>query len=122
MITMKITEAGILFLITLLACGSVEEAERAEAGGADYIGISPVFSTPTKTDTGKPQGLEGVSEISEAVSLPLVGIGGLNAGNAAEVIRRGADGIAVVSAIVSAPDPEEAARELLQEIRGAEEK
>jgi len=106
-------------LIIGISAGSVEEAEKAEAGGADYIGISPVFSTPTKTDTGKPQGLEGVSEIREAVGLPLVGIGGLNAGNAAEVIRRGADGIAVVSAIVSAPDPEEAAGKLLREIRGA---
>jgi thiamine-phosphate pyrophosphorylase len=64
-------------------------------------------------------GLEGLREIRRAVRLPLVGIGGLNRDNAAEVIRNGADGVAVVSAIVSADDPEVAARELKQVIRKA---
>ena len=106
-------------LIIGISAGSVEEAVKAESGGADYIGISPVYNTPTKTDTGQPQGLEGVRKMRKAVGIPIVGIGGLNAGNAAEVIRSGADGIAVVSAIVSAPDPGEAARALLRQIRDA---
>jgi thiamine-phosphate pyrophosphorylase len=99
----------------------VEDAVRAQAEGADYIGISPVFSTPTKTDTAPALGLDGVALIRAAVSLPLVGIGGIGPGNAAEVIRAGCDGVAVVSAIVSAPDPRKAATELKTIIRQAKE-
>ena len=99
----------------------VEDAVRAQAEGADYIGISPVFSTPTKTDTAPALGLDGVALIRTAVSLPLVGIGGIGFGNAAEVIRAGCDGIAVVSAIVSALNPREAAAKLKAIIRAAKE-
>jgi thiamine-phosphate pyrophosphorylase len=95
---------------------SLDEAVQAEAGGADYLGISPIYPTPTKTDTAPPLGLQGLRAIRRAVNLPLVGIGGLNQQNAAPVIRHGADGIAVVSAIVAATDPEQAARQLRQEI------
>jgi len=90
----------------------VEDAVRAEGEGADYVGISPVFSTATKTDTAPPLGLAGIAAIRAAVSLPLVGIGGIGAGNAGDVIRAGCDGVAVVSAIVSAGAPEQAAAEL----------
>jgi thiamine-phosphate pyrophosphorylase len=99
----------------------VEDAVRAEAEGADYVGISPVFSTPTKTDTAPALGLEGVAAIRAAVSLPLVGIGGVKPENAAEILRAGCDGVAVVSAIVSAPDPQQAAAELKTIIRQAKE-
>ena len=99
----------------------VEDAVRAEAQGADYVGISPVFSTPTKTDTAPALGLDGIALIRAAVSLPLVGIGGIGPGNAAEVIRAGCDGIAVVSAIVSASDPRKTAAELKTIIRRAKE-
>ena len=91
---------------------SVDDALSAAAGGADYLGVSPVFDTPTKTDTAPALGLKGLAAIRRAVSLPLVAIGGLHAGTAQEVLRHGADGLAVVSAIVSAPSPQEAAREL----------
>ncbi len=90
----------------------VEDALRAEAEGADYVGISPVFATPTKTDTAPALGLSGVAAIRARVSLPLVGIGGIGPANAAEVIRAGCDGIAVVSAIVAAPSPRDAAAAL----------
>ncbi len=90
----------------------VEDALRAEAEGADYVGISPVFATPTKTDTAPALGLSGVAAIRAKVSLPLVGIGGIGPANAAEVIRAGCDGIAVVSAIVAAPSPRDAAADL----------
>lgn len=89
-----------------------EEAVKAEAEGASYLGVSPVFSTPTKTDTPAPAGLDGLRRIREKVRIPLVGIGGISAANAADVIRSGADGIAVVSAIMASRDPCMAARSL----------
>ena len=95
---------------------SVEDAVRAEREGADYIGVSPVFATPTKTDTARPLGLEGLREMRAAVRIPLVAIGGIHLGNAREVVRAGADGLAVVSAIVSADSPREAAATLRREI------
>ena len=110
-ITMARAIAGSSLIIGISA-ESTEDALRAEQEGADYIGISPVFATPTKTDTGPPLGLDGVRKIRELVDIPLVGIGGINELNAAEVIAAGADGIAVVSAIVSADDPAAATRTL----------
>jgi thiamine-phosphate pyrophosphorylase len=106
-------------MIIGISAESLEDAIEAEKGGADYLGLSPIYATPTKTDTAPPLGLEGLREIRKAVRLPLVGIGGLNRDNAAEVVRSGADGIAVVSAIVAADDPEVAARELKDVIDGA---
>lgn len=98
---------------------SVDDAIRAEQGGADYIGASPVFATPTKADHAPPLGLGGLRRIRAAVRIPLVAIGGLHAGNAREVIRAGADGLAVVSAIVAADSPRAAAAELRREIEAA---
>ena len=106
-------------MIIGISAESLEDAIEAEKGGADYLGVSPIYATPTKTDTAPPLGLEGLQEIRKAVRLPLVGIGGLSRDNAAEVVRSGADGIAVVSAIVAADDPELAARELKDVIDGA---
>ena len=88
------------------------EAEQARRHGADYVGSSAVFATPTKTDTGPPIGLRGLSELVRAVQLPVVAIGGIKADNAGEVIQAGAAGVAVVSAIVAADDPRAAAAEL----------
>ncbi len=99
-------------LLIGISAESIDDAVRAEQEGADYIGISPVFSTPTKTDTGPALGLTGVRAIRELVKIPLVGIGGINYHNAISVIAAGADGIAVVSAIVSAADPAAAAQQL----------
>ncbi len=99
----------------------VDDAVRAQAEGADYVGISPVFSTPTKTDAAPALGLDGIARIRAATSLPLVGIGGVKPGNAAEIIRAGCDGVAVVSAIVSTPDPRKAATELKKIIHAAKE-
>ncbi|MGB4361254.1 MAG: thiamine phosphate synthase, partial [Rhodoferax sp.] len=70
----------------------------------------PVYATPTKTDTAAPWGLAGVSQVRALTGLPLVAIGGIHQGNAAGVLQAGADGLAVVSAICSAPDPQAAAR------------
>ena len=89
-----------------------EDVEKAQTLDVDYLGVSPVFETPTKTDTKGSWGLEGLARIKAWSRHPLVGIGGLNGSNAADAVRAGADGIAVVSAICSAPDPLKAAREL----------
>ena len=116
------TAKGILgdTMIIGISAECLADAITAEEGGADYLGVSPIYATPTKTDTAPALGLEGLREIRKAVRLPLVGIGGLNKGNAADVIRYGADGVAVVSAIVAADDPEDAARELMQVITEAQ--
>ena len=78
----------------------------------DYLGVSPVFATPTKTDTALPWGLKGLQDIRAQTALPLVAIGGIHAGNAAQVLAAGADSLAVVSAICSAEEPRLAARQL----------
>jgi thiamine-phosphate pyrophosphorylase len=109
-------------MIIGISAESVQDAIEAEKGGADYLGVSPIYATPTKSDTAPALGLEGLKEIRKAVRLPLVGIGGLNTKTAAEVIRNGADGVAVVSAIVAADDPETAAgdlKKIIKEARGA---
>ncbi len=100
-----------------ISAETLQDALEAEQNGADYIGISPVFSTPTKTDTAQALGLEGIRKIRQQTSIPLVAIGGINNGNAAQIIQAGADGIAVVSAIMSAVVPDQAAKELLQIIK-----
>ncbi len=98
---------------------SAPDAVAAARGGADYVSASPIFATPTKTDTAPALGLEGLRAIRRAVGVPLVAIGGLHRGNVGEAIRCGADGVAVVSAIAAAADPAAAARDLLLEIRKA---
>jgi len=106
-------------MIIGISAECLADAVAAERGGADYIGVSPIYSTPTKSDTAPALGLEGLQRIRRAVAIPLVGIGGLNRDNAAAVIRHGADGVAVVSAIVSADSPRAAARELRTAIETA---
>jgi thiamine-phosphate pyrophosphorylase len=101
-------------MIIGISVESLADAIAAEKGGADYLGVSPIYATPTKTDTAPPLGLEGLRAIRQKVNLPLVGIGGLNRDNAAAVIRHGGDGVAVVSAIVTADDPMQAAGDLKQ--------
>jgi thiamine-phosphate pyrophosphorylase len=96
-----------------------EDVERAESLDCDYLGVSPVFATPTKTDTKEPWGLAGLAKIRAFSRHPLVGIGGLNAGNAGTVIMAGADGVAIVSAICASPDPFAVSRELDEIIRKA---
>ena len=99
-----------------VSASTVEEALQAEADGADYISASPVFATPTKPDAAPPTGLEGLRAIVEAVRIPVVAIGGINESNVEEVIRAGAAGVAVISAVVGAPDIAAAARRLRQRI------
>ncbi|MGE5257746.1 MAG: thiamine phosphate synthase [Hyphomicrobiales bacterium] len=102
-----------------ISAESLRDAAEAEAGGADYLGVSPIFATATKTDTAAPLSLEGLRAIRRTVKLPLIAIGGVGASNAADVMASGADGVAVVSAIVTAADPEFAAREIARQVAQA---
>ena len=91
---------------------TMSDVARSAALPVDYLGVSPIFATPTKTDTSAPWGLDGLCSVRNASTLPLVAIGGIHAGNAREVLHSGADGLAVVSAICAAPDPRAAAQVL----------
>lgn len=106
-------------MIIGISANSLEDAVAAEKGGANYLGVGPIYATDTKNDTAPVLGLNGLRKIRKNIKIPLVTIGGLNRSNAAQVIRNGADGIAVVSAIVAAENPEIASRELMNTIQQA---
>ena len=95
-----------------------EDVLRSAQLPVDYLGVSPVFATATKTDTKTPWGLDGLRRVREMTRLPLVAIGGIHAGNAAQVMAAGADGLAVVSALCSADDPCAAARAMQEGMAG----
>jgi len=92
---------------------SVEEARAAEAAGADYIGFGPVFPTGTKTASRPAVGVEGIRAVRAAVRIPILAIGGMTLERLPDVIRAGANGVAVVSAIVGARDIRQATRTFL---------
>ncbi|BCW95492.1 MAG: thiamine phosphate synthase [Fimbriimonadales bacterium] len=110
--------AGARLLIGVSA-ETIEEARQAEADGADYLGVGPMFATHTKPDAGAPVGPERLRAIKQAVAVPVFGIGGITLQNAPEVLQAGADGICVISAIVGAPDPADAARQFLRMLGAA---
>ncbi len=95
-----------------VSVGNPEEAIEAEFEGASYVALSPIFDTTSKDDAGHGHGLETLKEIRKAVNIPVIAIGGINKENAPDIIRAGADGVAVISAVVSQPDIVAAAREL----------
>ena len=80
---------------------NLAEAQQAESIGADYLGVSPIFETATKTDAGKPAGIRLIEEIRAEVRISLVAIGGINHSNASEVIKAGADGLCAISCVVA---------------------
>jgi thiamine-phosphate diphosphorylase len=94
-------------------------ARSARLEGADYLGVGPVFGTVTKTDAGPAIGLSVLRRRAEMSGLPVIGIGGIDAGNAARVIGAGAAGVAVMSAILGAKDPRAAATALREAVDGA---
>jgi thiamine-phosphate pyrophosphorylase len=95
-----------------------DEARRAELEGADYVGAGPAYATSTKETALAVLGPKGLARVKRATVLPVVAIGGITAANAAEMARAGVDGIAVVSAILGAPDARLAAAELLAAFKG----
>jgi thiamine-phosphate pyrophosphorylase len=94
------------------SAGTIEEALTAKEEGANYLGVGSIYATATKADAGEPIGPEALQKIKSAAMMPIVGIGGISHHNAAPVIAAGADGIAVISAVVSAPDIAAAVRSL----------
>lgn len=101
---------------------TVEAAREAEAAGADYLGVGAVFRTDSKDIPEEEHGvgLDRVRAIDAAVDIPFVGIGGITPDNAADVVAAGADGVAVITAITSADDPEAATRRLGEAVAAGE--
>jgi thiamine-phosphate pyrophosphorylase len=101
------------------SAATVEEARQAEADGADYVGVGSLFPTASKPDAGESIGPAALRPIKAAVAIPVVAIGGITHDNAADAIRAGADGIAVISAVMAAEDVAGAARRLLEAVLAA---
>ncbi len=100
-----------------LSVGNLAEAAVSDVSGVDYLGVGPVFATGTKADAGAAIGPEGVLPVRRALERPSVAIGGIKAATTADVMASGADGVAVVSAIAAAANPEAAARDLVEAVR-----
>ncbi len=92
---------------------TVDEAARAEAEGADYLGVGAVYETAHKSDAGEVIGLEGLRRVVEAVSIPVVAIGGITPERARAVAETGACGCAAIGAVMGSPEPGDAVRALL---------
>ncbi|MGA2089975.1 MAG: thiamine phosphate synthase [Endomicrobiales bacterium] len=90
---------------------SVDQALTAQAQGADYVGVSPIFATLTKHDAGTPAGVRLIKEIKRAVHIPVVAIGGITLENAPQVIAAGADALCAISAVVKCNDVEQCIRD-----------
>ncbi len=98
-----------------LSIQDLSQIDEIATENADYIAVSPIFPTPTKT-TDSHWGIDGLIQVRRATVLPIVAIGSVNIENAGHVVQAGADSIAVVTAIVSADDPETATRSLVNEV------
>ncbi len=99
---------------------SLEQAIQATEDGADYLGIGPILATSTKATGYEPLGCGVIRQLRARIDLPLIAIGGITLDNVGEVIRAGAAGVAVISAIAGADDVTQATRELLAAIEEAE--
>ena len=102
-----------------LSIETVEQARAAVSLDVDYLGVGPVFATATKMDAAPPLGLAALARVRAISRHRVVAIGGIGLENARQAIHSGADGVAVVSAICAAGDPERAARDLRQSIDAA---
>jgi thiamine-phosphate pyrophosphorylase len=100
-----------------VSAATIEEAEAAVAAGADYLGIGPIFPSQGKADAGPATGLHLLTELAARYPTPLVAIGGITAENATEVMRAGAAGVAVITAVVYAEDIAGAAHQLCQAMK-----
>ncbi len=98
-------------LVIGASTNNAHEARRAQADGADYVSVGRLFETGSKADT-RPASTDTIREVKIAVSVPVCAIGGINESNIDQVIAAGADMVAVISAVCSAPDPRDAARRL----------
>ncbi len=99
---------------------TLEEAQECLSEGADYIGFGPVYPTTSKNDAGPVTGIEILKEVVNTISIPIIAIGGVTVENTPEVIRAGAQGIAVISAVCCQENPEQATRDLSQALQSEE--
>lgn len=96
-----------------------EEARQAEADGATYVSVGSIYATASKPDAGDAIGLAPIGDIKRAVAVPVLAIGGITCDNVSAVIRAGADGVAVISAVTDAEDMAAATTDLLRLIADA---
>ena len=96
-----------------LSVSNREEAREGAGLGASYLGVGPLFATPTKPDAALPTGIALLAELKSELTIPLVAIGGINLDNVADIRGTGADGVAVVSALIGSDDIEMAAQRIL---------
>jgi thiamine-phosphate pyrophosphorylase len=96
----------------LLGASLTHAGELVDLDDADYAGVGPLFGTPSKTDAAPPTGIEGGAQLARLAARPCVAIGGVDADNAEAIVRAGFDGVSVIRAVLSQPDPEQAARAL----------
>jgi thiamine-phosphate pyrophosphorylase len=102
-----------------LSVTNTAEARATDCGAIDYAGVGPIFPTPSKQDAAPAMGLEALAESCRALAVPVVAIGGITVERVADVIRAGAQGVAVISAICSAADPAGAASALVDAVSSA---
>jgi thiamine-phosphate pyrophosphorylase len=104
------------YFVVGVSTNNADEARAAEANGASYIAVGDIFGTTAKQGT-RPASPQRLAEVKAAISVPVVGIGGINLSNVRDVMAAGADGIAVISAVCGADDPAAAARALVEAMR-----
>lgn len=95
---------------------SINEAREAEAQGADFITYGPVFETTSKTKYGQPVGVESIYAVKKTVKIPLFALGGIKRGNIGLVMRAGADGVALISAILDSPDIKKSSEDIMRSL------
>lgn len=106
---------------SLIGCSahSLKELREAEIAGADFVTFGPVYPTPSKAAFGPPVGIEALAEACGKARIPVLALGGIHAGNAANAVRAGCSGVALISGIVAAEDPRAASEELFMALRSA---
>ncbi len=102
-----------------LTVHTISDAIEAERSGADYVGLSPIFDTATKSDAGTGIGTERIRDVKNAINIPVVAIGGINKQNCRSVIENGADSLVAISAVVCSDDVKRETQELIAVIKGA---
>ncbi|MBN2417979.1 MAG: thiamine phosphate synthase [Deltaproteobacteria bacterium] len=98
------------------SAGSMEEALKCLSDGSDYIGVGPVYGTSSKSDAGPATGVDNLRAIAERIALPVIAIGGIKASDIKELMKAGAYGVAVISAVCCEDDPERAALKIKTEM------
>jgi thiamine-phosphate pyrophosphorylase len=99
-----------------VSCHSLAEVEEGDGGGADFIVLGPIYATPSKAAFGPPLTPDGLLQVRSATSIPILAIGGIGPPQVPAVMAAGADGVAVISTVMAAPDPGAAATELLSAV------